>query len=364
MPEVLSIEDFLSQDRRQRLLLDVRTPAEYARGHIPGAINFPLFENEERAEVGTLYKQQSPQAALERGLELVGPKMAGFVRRARELAEGRPLTLHCWRGGKRSGSMAWLLELAGMNVSVIKGGYKAYRRKILAMLENPPWRLVMLSGKTGSGKTEVLRELKKRGAQVVDLEELANHRGSAFGALGMPAQPSTEHFANLLYEALAGMKPDQPVWVENESRSIGRVFLPEGFWHAMLRAPKFVLEVSDDARIRRLLRDYAVFSGEELYASFEKIARRLGGLRLKQAGEALRAGDYATAARIALAYYDKAYGKGRLPEGVVKGPEVKLPLGDAPPEKIAEILLETYHKEHELFCLSANKTAGGAPPLN
>ncbi len=338
MPEIISIEDFLRR-RDEVLLLDVRTPAEYEQGHIPGAVSFPLFSNEERAEVGTLYKQQSPQAAMERGLELVGPKMAGFVRRARELAAGRELVLHCWRGGKRSGSMGWLLSTAGMQVSTIAGGYKAYRRYVLEQLEHPRRKFFILSGKTGSGKTDVLHELKKQGAQVVDLEGLANHRGSAFGALGQEPQPTTEHFTNLLYDALSKTDPQQPVWLENESRSIGRVFLPEGFWKAMLRSPKFTIEIPMERRIQRLLRDYACFPAEALKAAFQKIAKRLGGLHLKQALEAIDSGDLATAAALALRYYDKAYGKGKLPEGIQKGPEFALAFGSESEAEIAAALL-------------------------
>lgn len=339
MPETISIETFFKR-KNEVLLLDVRTPAEYAQGHIPGAVSFPLFSNEERAEVGTLYKQQSPQAAMERGLELVGPKMAGFVRRARELAAGRELVVHCWRGGKRSGSMAWLLSMAGMQVSAIEGGYKAYRRYVLEQLEHPRWKFFILSGKTGSGKTDVLHELRKQGAQVVDLEGLACHRGSAFGALGQEPQPTTEHFANLLYDALSKTDPQQPVWLENESRSIGRVFLPEGFWKAMLRSPKFTIEIPLERRIQRLLRDYAGFPPEELKAAFQKIAKRLGGLHLRQALEAIDSGNLATAAALALRYYDKAYGKGKLPEGIQKGPEFTLTFGSEPEAEIAAALLQ------------------------
>jgi len=339
MPVELSIEDFLS--RRQDLcLLDVRTPAEYEQGHIPGAVNFPLFSNEERAEVGTLYKQQSPQAALKRGLELVGPKLAGFVEKAGRLAADKPLALHCWRGGKRSSSMAWLLEMAGMEVFVIRGGYKAYRQKVMTALEKPVWPFVVLSGKTGSGKTLILQELKALGAQVVDLEGLACHRGSAFGALGMPPQPTTEQFANLLYEELSKMDPSRPVWLENESRSIGRVFLPDGFWRAMLSSLKCSIERPLEWRIRQLLRDYAGFSKEELQAAFLKIAKRLGGLRLKEALQAIEEGDLELAARLALAYYDKAYGKGKKPAEVQEGPNLHFAFSRESLSDIARTLLK------------------------
>ncbi len=345
MPAKLSIEDFLPH-RPGYCLLDVRTPEEYAQGHIPGAINFPLFRGEERAEVGVLYKQESPERALLRGLELVGPKLADFVRKAVVLAGGKPLALHCWRGGKRSASMAWLLELAGLEVVVLEGGYKAYRRRVLAALEEPVWSFLVLSGKTGSGKTAVLHQLEDLGAQVVDLEGLACHRGSAFGALGMPPQPTTEHFANLLYEELSKLDPSRPVWLENESRSIGRVFLPDGFWRSMLRSPKCVIDRPQEVRVRRLLQDYAGFSKEELRTAFLKIAKRLGGLRLKKALRAIEEGKLETAARLALEYYDKAYGKGRKPKDVEVGFERHFSFADEGTKEIARQLLNF---EHSLF---------------
>lgn len=301
--------DFLAR-RSGRVLLDVRSPGEYAQGHIPGAIAFPLFTDEERARVGTFYKQKGPEAALELGLKYVGPKMAGFVRKARELAPERRLAVHCWRGGQRSQSVAWLLRQAGFDVVTLEGGYKAFRRYVLDSFDKNDWQIRVVGGKTGTGKTRILRALGALGEQIVDLEHLARHKGSAFGAIGEDPQPTVEQFENDLYNALSRLDPSQRTWIENESRSIGRVYVPEGFWARIKAAPLFNVEIPDEARIRNLLSDYAAADPADLKAAFLKIDKKLGGQHLKTALEALERGDFAAAARVALRYYDKTYQHG------------------------------------------------------
>lgn len=289
------------------MLFDVRTPAEFEQGHIPGALNLPLFSNEERAAVGTTYKQVGPYEAFLQGLDFVGPQMRFFVEEAQRLAPGGKVTAHCWRGGQRSSSMGWLLDLAGMDVEVLTGGYKTYRRYVLEQLAERPAQLLVVGGETGSGKTEVIHALRELGEQVVDLEGLAHHKGSAFGALGEAPQPTVEQFENDLYEAFRQCNPDRPVWLENESKPIGRVFIPDGFWGRILEAPLLALQVPFENRVLRLVGVYALYAKDELAAAFGKIEKRLGGQHLKAALEALEAGDYAEAARIGLRYYDKAY---------------------------------------------------------
>jgi len=289
-----------------RVVLDVRTPAEYEAGHIPGAISFPLFTNEERVIIGTLYKQVNPEAAFLKGLDFVGPKMSSFVSEAQKFSVTKKLCLHCWRGGKRSGSMAWLLRSAGYNVTVIPGGYKGYRRMCRNAFNSKAYPLRMLGGRTGCGKTVILHEIAKQ-EQIVDLEGLANHKGSAFGALGELPQPTVEQFENNLYHVLSQQDLSRPIWLENESRSIGRVFIPDGFWKQIKAAPLINIERTFDERVQILVDVYAGHKPADLLRSFENIRKRLGGQHVKAAAVALEKNDFTTAAAIALRYYDKAY---------------------------------------------------------
>ena len=306
MQNPISATEFLAE-RSSRVVFDVRSPAEYEQGHIPGALTFPLFTNEERAEVGTMYKQVGKEEAMELGLRFVGPKMEMFVKQAKALAPERRLAVHCWRGGQRSGSMAWLLRQAGFDVVTLEGGYKSYRQFVLNGFEETNLKLVVLGGRTGSGKTKILHALRDLGEQIIDLEGLANHKGSAFGFIGEAPQPTVEQFENDFFEQILTLDPSRHIWVENESRSIGRIFIPEGFWLKMRVAPLMNVEIPDEARIENLLADYVLTDRSELETAFQKIATKLGGQHLKTALEALNQGDYAAAARIALAYYDKTY---------------------------------------------------------
>ena len=293
-----------------RTLLDARTPAEFDKGHIPRAINFPLFSNEEKVIVGTIYKQVSPEKALIKGLELVGPKMADFVKTAIQIAPNRKVMLHCWRGGKRSESLAWLLTLAAFDVITIEGGYKSYRAYIQEQFNHLSLQLIVLGGKTGSGKTAILQQLAAKGEQIIDLEALAAHKGSAFGWIGEPQQPKTERFENDLFEATRTLHPTKRIWVENESKGIGTVRIPDGFWNLMKSSPLINLEVPFDCRVNHLMDVYTHTNHEDLIASFQKIEKRIGNEMTKKAKEALEIGDFKTAAGIGLKYYDKLYSFG------------------------------------------------------
>jgi tRNA 2-selenouridine synthase len=323
-------------------LLDARTPAEFEEAHIPGAHNLPLFNNEERAEIGTLYKQVDPRTALLRGLELVGPKMRQLVEQSDAICKEGRVMLHCWRGGQRSGSLGWLLELSGYEVQIIKGGYKAYRRFVQQQLDDLAITIHIVGGPTGTGKTEVLHELARQGEQVIDLEGLANHKGSSFGALGESPQPSVTHFENMLYQKLTQLDLSRRVWLEDESRMIGHVCLPEGLWQQMANAPIHRLDVSLDARLDRLVAMYAQHGQEDLKAAFERIGKRLGGQRLKKAIHALETGNYKEAARLALAYYDKAYH--HHTEAKRKGQIVPYTIPSDEPRAIAEALIESVNQ--------------------
>ena len=294
-------------------ILDVRAPIEFAQGHVPGALNLPLFTDEERARIGTTYKQVSQDRAVHLGLEFFGPKMSQMVKLAQKLAGGKEARLHCWRGGMRSGAVLWLLELAGFKVHLLDHGYKDYRRAVLASFAEPrQWRV--LGGLTGSGKTDVLHELTAMPGQLVlDLEGLANHKGSAFGAIGQPAQPTQEQFENNLAAALAALPTDAPIWVEDESRQIGRLTIPPALFAQLHASPRFVLEVPRAARVAKLAAEYGAEAPAELAASIERLQKRLGGLATKQALAAVEAGNFPLMVELVLDYYDKTYTYGLTP---------------------------------------------------
>jgi tRNA 2-selenouridine synthase len=298
------IEEFLELARRIPVI-DVRSPGEYAAGHIPGAINIPLFSNEERAMVGTRYKKEGRLNAIMEGIRLTGPAMHLKLEQAIAHSPEGKLLVHCWRGGMRSEAMAWLFSMAGIGTNVLEGGYKAYRNHILKKLFEPR-KMIILGGMTGSGKSHILRYLKQRGEQVVDLEKLANHKGSAFGSLGEPPQPSTEQFANDLFSIWSDLD-DRPVWLEDESRNIGTVFMPEGFYGNMQGSPTIVLTMDIVTRLPRLISEYSGFPPELLKKSVAKISRRLGGDNTNEAMAAIDRGDIAAAIEISLRYYDKTY---------------------------------------------------------
>jgi tRNA 2-selenouridine synthase len=290
-------------------LLDVRTPAEFRQGHIPGAANLPLFSNGERAEVGTLYKQQGRQAAVLKGLALLGPRMEALAAELvawSERSAGAPLRLHCWRGGMRSGSVAWLAEQLELPVLLLQGGYKSYRRWVLELFERP-WPVRLLGGRTGSGKTELLLALQGLGAAVVDLEGLAHHRGSSFGGLGLPEQPSSEHYENELAAALALLAGAEQIWLEAESAMVGRCRIPAGLWRQMKAAPVLAVERPLEQRVAHLVAIYGAQDPLALAEATQRIAKRLGPQRTALALEAIEQGDWATACRQMLDYYDRCY---------------------------------------------------------
>ena len=301
------ITDFLSTAAGP--ILDVRAPAEYAQGHIPGAVSLPLFTDEERARIGTTYKQVNPDKAVLLGLDFFGPKMRRMVEEARKLAPGQEVRLHCWRGGMRSGAVQWLLELGGLKVNLLDKGYKDYRRWALAEMARPR-QLRILGGYTGSGKTTVLHALAAQGEPVLDLERLANHQGSSFGSLGQPPQPTQEQFENDLAAALAALPDDRPIWVEDESRTIGGLGIPNEFFAQMQAAPLRVLDVPREARVQYLAADYGRHDAGALASAVLRLRKRLGGLVTKEALGAIAENDMVRMVELVLAYYDKSYGYG------------------------------------------------------
>ena len=300
----LAIEQFIEKAGSMPVI-DVRSPGEYGHAHIPGALSLPLFTDDERAEVGTIYTKKGKVESVRRGLEIVGLKLSNFVDFALSL-KSKELLLHCWRGGMRSSSMAWLFETIDIKCYTLAGGYKSYRNYILDSFE-APIKIVLLGGYTGSGKTEILHILKEQGEQVIDLEGLANHKGSAFGAIGQDPQPSTEYFENLIGHHLGKFDKTKNIWFEDESRNVGKSLIPASLWEQMRQAPLTRLDVPFDVRLSRLMQDYGSHSPEALIASILKIEKRLGFDKCKVAVEACSSGNITQAAAICLQYYDKAY---------------------------------------------------------
>lgn len=303
MPLTLPVDDFFQHPGP---ILDVRSPGEYAQGHIPGAVSFPLFTDDERAKVGTCYKQVGRDEAVELGFEIAGPKCATFVRQAKALAPDRCLRVHCWRGGMRSGGVGWILATAGFQVYTLDGGYKAYRRWVRQVLATPK-PMIILGGMTGTAKTLILHELAKLGEPVIDLEGLANNRGSSYGALMLPPQPSTEHYENLLAAAWAKFSGDRPIWLEAESRRVGTCRIPDELFLQMMAAPTLEITRSVEERLDLLVSLYGEANPEDLIIATQRIQRRLGGQQAKAAVDFIQAGDLRSACAIILNYYDRTY---------------------------------------------------------
>ena len=296
------------QASRDGLLLDVRSPSEFEHGHIPGAVNLPLFDDDQRAEVGTIYRNSGKDDAVLRGLAIVGPKMADLAKSAKALADGRKdqVFVHCWRGGMRSQSMRWLLETAGLQPKILSGGYKAFRSLAQSRFAEE-WPLKVVSGLTGAGKTRILDVLANHGEFMVDLEGLANHRGSAFGAIGQVAPPTTEHFENLLFAELEKCRDATRIWVEDEGNRLGTVVVPPAFIKQLKESQAVFIDLSPEARVANLMKDYGDLSPDKLCESVQAIRKRLGFDLAKNAIDAIEGGQIKTAIEIVLAYYDRTY---------------------------------------------------------
>ncbi len=302
------INNFLKLDSSIPVV-DVRTPAEFAQGHICEAYNIPLFSNEERGLVGTTYKQQGREQAILLGFDLTGSKWSGFIKQALEIAPDKKIALHCWRGGMRSGAMAWCLDLYGFEVYLLTGGYKHYRRRVLDTFAEK-CNIRILGGLTGSGKTKVLHQMKAMGEQVIDLEDLAQHQGSAFGSMNSMEQPSQEQFENNLATELSRLDHHRPVWIEDESITIGKCAIPNALFNQMREAPITVLKVSAEARVDALVKEYGVLDKGFLKDCTQKIWKRLGPEQTKSALTAIDEDMMADFIRTVLVYYDKTYRNG------------------------------------------------------
>ena len=301
--------DFDTFRQAQGQLVDVRSPAEFLQGHWPGSINIPLFTDEQRAKVGTTYKQQGRDQAIELGLELVGPSLSSLAQALGQAAGAeKRLRIYCWRGGMRSSSVAWLAGLVDQEALVLEGGYKTYRRWVLEQF-GQSWPVKLLGGRTGSGKTDLLLALAERNVAVVDLEGLAHHRGSSFGGLGLPDQPTTEQYENRLAEALDHHRRNgaEEIWLEAESAQVGRCRIPHDLVSQMKSAVVLEIRRPAEERVNQLVAVYGDQGSEALAAATQRISRRLGPQRTEQALGAIACRDWHGACRAMLDYYDRCY---------------------------------------------------------
>jgi tRNA 2-selenouridine synthase len=294
-------------------IIDVRSPAEYAEDHIPGAVSAPVLDDAERAQVGTLYKQVSPFDAKKAGVSLIARNIARHVE---DLFKGKDKTwrplVYCWRGGKRSGAMAHILREVGWNAATLEGGYKAYRRWVVQQLEEIPQGLDfrVIHGPTGSGKSRLLTALKRAAAQVLDLEDLAAHRGSVLGNLPGRPQPSQKMFESLLLNELLALDPARAVFVEGESKKIGELQVPEALMSRMRASQCVLLETDLEVRVSLLLDEYRHFltDTKSLDAQLDCLAALHGREKIAQWKSLAARGDWREfVARLLVEHYDPAY---------------------------------------------------------
>lgn len=303
--KLISLQEFFKL-RKSLPILDARSEGEFAQSHIPGAINLPILTNQERVLVGTLYKEKGSQEAILKGFELVGPRFHSIQKEALGLFPEKKVLLYCWRGGMRSQILSWVLGMVGFEIFRLNGGYKTYRTFTFEEVRKSR-KMIILGGKTGTAKTVLLQELKKKGEQIIDLENLANHKGSSFGAIGQAPQPSVEQFENLLAEKLLQTNSEIPIWVENESRKIGRTVLPDRFFEQMQTSCLIDIQKSTEERIRHLAKEYGNLSKSELIVAIKRLKKRLGGLRTQQAINDVEEGNTESWIANLLRYYDKTY---------------------------------------------------------
>ncbi len=295
-------------------VIDVRSNAEFNHAHIPDAYSLPLFNDDERKIVGTIYKQQSREQAIKKGLEYFGPKMKEmivFVEKiiTQENLEKKNVLVHCWRGGMRSAAVAWLLDIYGFKVFTLIGGYKSYRNWVFKQFEKP-WKINIVGGYTGSGKTVILSELKNNNEAVIDLEGIAGHRGSAFGRIGLPEQTTVEMFENNLATTLSNVEKEHPnknIWIEDESQRIGAVSIPHMLWKNMRLSLVYFVDIPFEKRVSYLLETYGKMDKLELCEAIKRIQKKLGGLETKTAIEYIGNDEMYKCFEILLKYYDKLY---------------------------------------------------------
>jgi len=313
MSTTITLKQALSQRDKGAVLIDARSPAEFAEATIPGAINMPILDDAERAEVGRLYKQVGKAEARRRGVALVAPKIPAMVEQAAGLQAGTslPVVVFCWRGGLRSLALTQFLTLAGVPARQLSGGHKVFRRHVLDFFENGQWgRLIVFRGLTGVGKTHYLHRLVDAGFPILDLEGLASHRGSAFGNLGLPPQPTQKMFEALVWDVLSKVPKDAYVLAEGESRHIGRVALPVQLYNSLQVETSIWLKADLSTRVRNILGDYpAIDSLKTDFAEpIKALKERLGKKTVSRYLELLDAGKWSElVSNLMENYYDPLY---------------------------------------------------------
>ena len=340
----IPLQEALSLREKGALFIDARSPAEFAEATIPGAVNVPLLDDQERCRVGTLYKQEGKQAARQLGVRLVSGKIPSFVDQVISAKQpgSPPVVVFCWRGGMRSRAMTQFLDLAGIPARQLQGGHKSFRKHVREYFESGTWgRLVVLRGMTGVGKTVLLHRLREDGTPVIDLEGLASHRGSAFGNLGLAEQPSQKMFESLLWDQLRLLREEDYAVTEGESRHIGRLVQPPRFFETLQREVSIWVNAPLKARVENILEDYPVRS--ELKESFRlplrALKERLGKETVAELEELLEDGCWSELVReLMVRYYDPLY-RHTLPEQRIEV-EIRDVRGDLRPLKdaIAEVL--------------------------
>lgn len=314
-------------------LIDVRTPLEFKEDHIPGAYNVPLLSNEERVEVGTIYKQIGPIEARRRGLELTCPRFHDMVALITSLSAGRAIVIYCWRGGLRSLSVATLVEMCGTPARQLTGGYKSFRTHVIDYFERCGFLspLIVMHGMTGTGKTEFINGLDPLQWATIDLEGAACHRGSAFGALGLEQNFTQKYFETTLWNAFRQLPADRPIVLEGESQRIGKYSLPGNLYQKMAESCKVWCHASMETRISRLSAEYARPEyREEMLEALERIRKKLGGTRYAELKNSIEGWDVNAIARgLIEGYYDRMYYKHRP-----WTPELELELEDFGQAKI------------------------------
>lgn len=344
--EQITIQDVLKEMNSNAVIVDARSEHEFNHACIPNAVNIPLLNDEQRAIVGTIYKTEGKNAAIRKGFELCGKDFHQKIKALDDIEDNsKKIIVYCWRGGLRSYIMSWLFTVSGFKVYQLENGYKNFRNQLLKTFEKT-YQFIVLGGYTGSKKTFFLEKLKQASIPTIDLEKLANHRGSAFGALGLGLQPSQEHFENLLAIELL-KKKDQLIFVENESRMIGKKFIPGNIYKNFENSIYILLESPIEKRIENIKYEYLKYDINELKECTLKLNKKLGGYNCILAINFLEAEKYDEWIEILLKYYDKNYNASFLSKDYKK--VLKINTYNKSDDAIIKELTDIYHFETKIL---------------